>query len=114
MQISRLLSLCLLGTLVGCSNSPSTSSSGSEGPSLNAATSVESSSGSQINMMYSTPIVVGEPHAFYFQLRPQGAAAGVTTGTVHWGDNSDARIRDDHNNAVMHTWNAEGSYDIAV
>ena len=75
---------------------------------------MESVSGSQINMIYDEPVVAGQPHTFYFQLRPQGATPGETTGTVHWGDNSSSRIRDDHTMAIPHTWASEGAYDIAV
>ncbi len=99
--------------LIGCNNSSTTSTSRS-GNGLTFNASVESSSGSQINMIYSDTLVAGEPQTFFFQLRPQGAAPGATTGTVHWGDFSDSRIRDDHNIPVVKTWTESGSYDISV
>ena len=33
---------------------------------------------------------------------------------MHWGDNTDARIRDDHNIPVDKTWASSGGYNIAV
>ena len=115
MKISSLLAFALGVFLVGCSNQTSITSSGSGNTNtLNKTESVESVSGSQINMIYDEPVVAGQPHTFYFQLRPQGATPGETTGTVHWGDNSSSRIRDDHTMAIPHTWASEGAYDIAV
>ncbi|NKB61481.1 MAG: hypothetical protein GKR95_18900 [Gammaproteobacteria bacterium] len=101
--------------LVGCSDSSTVSSgSGSDLEGVSKSTSVESASGSVIHTIYSNTGEVGQPQSYIFQLRPQGVEPGATTGTVHWGDNTDTRIRDDHNIVVLHTYYSAGSYKFAV
>ena len=113
---TRHLLFFLVGiTLAGCSGSTSDTSSGyGSGPAFSSATAFTSTSGSLINVIYDEPIIAGQPHTFYFQIRPQGATPGVTTGTVHWGDGTASRIRDDHSMAVTHTFSAALSHPISA
>ena len=98
--------------LAGCGDRSVTSTG--TGVSLSRAEIIELDSGAVIHITYTKTGQQGEPQAFVFQLRAEGAQPGATTGTVHWGDFTDTRIRDDHNVTVYHTYHSAGEYRIAV
>ena len=99
--------------IAGCGNQGNTSSGGGTGAMLSSAeNSLATGTGGVIHVTYDDKGTVGEAISIRVKFREQGIAPGASTGTLHWGDITDDRVRDGM--TVQHIYSTAGTYKIAL
>ena len=108
---SAVVSLFFL--VAGCGGSNPTSSGSGQGANLNRTeTSIETGDGGVIYFVYLNAGTVGEVMTVQARFREDGVIPGASTGTLHWGDLTQSRVRDGVN--ASHIYRAAGTFRIVL
>ena len=114
--MNRKISNCLVVLAVvlsGCGGKNHTSSGGADAASFSQAeNTIQTETGGVIYTSYSDRGMAGEAITLHIKFREKGVVPGKSTGTLHWGDFTEDRVRDGI--SINHKYRSAGTYTVAL